>query len=838
MLSRAVAAFAAWGAVLGVAAAAPEAAPRPRAGGAVSAGLPGGAGSTQYAGNRPPLLPSPLVKLPLGSVRAEGWLKKQLDLMTDGFTGHLSEISRFCRFEGNAWTDPKGEGGFGWEEVPYWLKGFVDLGHLTGDRRILDESQRWLEAVMRTQQPSGYFGSRTNLADAESGTRVLDLWPNMVMLYPLRSHFEATGDRRVLDLMTRYFRWQSTLPLDAIYPGSWQRWRAADALDSIHWLYNRTGERWLLDLARLNYERTADWAGDIPTWHGVNLAQCFRGPAQYYQQTRDPRYLKATERVYDTVMGLYGQFPGGGFAADENARPGFSGPRQGTESCTLVELMHSHEMLVAITGEAKWADRAEEVAFNSLPAAMTPDLKGLHYLTAANMVQLDRRSKAPLFDNAGDMLSYNPWQYRCCQHNVAFGWPYFVESLWMATADDGLAAVLYAPARVKARVAGGVTVDVEVQTGYPFDEAVDIVLSPERAARFSLSLRIPSWAKAPTVAVNRAPVTLPAGARGWVTLGRVWRRGDRVRLTLPMETRLQRWERNANAVSVYRGPLAYSLAIPQRWERYNASDRWPAFEVFPQAAWNYGLDLQTPIEVAKAGAPIADQPFTVDNAPVVLEARGRRIPQWQLEANGLVGALQASPALSTEPLQELQLVPMGCARLRIAAFPEVKAEGAGPWSDAPPLATASSAGHFAPPSAMNDGRVGQSSGDLDVPRFLWSDRYGTAEWAQYSFPRPREVSWAEVYWADEEVARSSGRVPYDVRLTAPTDGRVRLPACWRLVYWDGSAWQPAADDAAYGVARDQFNRVTFRPVTTTALRVEAQLRPRQSAGIVEWRVGP
>ena len=838
MRSRAVAAVVAWGVAVGAAGAAPAAPPRPGAVATVSAGLPRAGGSSHYAGNRPPLLPSPLVKLPLGSVRAEGWLKKQLDLMTEGFTGRLPELSRFCRFEGNPWTDPKGEGGFGWEEVPYWLKGFVDLGHLTGDRRILDESERWLDAVMRTEQPSGYFGSRTNLADAESGTRVLDLWPNMVMLYPLRSHFEATGDRRVLDLMTRYFRWQSTLPLDAVYPGSWQKWRAADNLDSIHWLYNRIGERWLLDLARVNYERTADWAGDVPTWHGVNLAQCFRGPAQYYQQTRDPRYLKATERVYDTVMALYGQFPGGGFAADENARPGFSGPRQGTESCTFVELMHSHEMLVRITGESKWADRAEEVAFNSLPAAMTPDLKGLHYLTAANMVQLDRRSKAPLFDNAGDMLSYSPWQYRCCQHNVAFGWPYFVESLWMATGDDGLAAVLYAPARVKAKVGRGVSVDILVQTGYPFDEAVEIALDPERATRFSLALRIPSWAKAPNVAVNRTPVTLPTGATGWVTLGRLWQPGDRVRLTLPMDVRFRRWERNANAVSVDRGPLTYSLAIPQRWERYNEDDRWPAFEVFPESPWNYGLDLAAPIEVARAGVPLADQPFTLENAPVVLKAKGRRIPQWRLEPNGLVGQLQTSPALSAEPLEELQLVPMGCARLRIAAFPEVKAEGAAAWRDAPPLAAASSAGHFVAPSAMNDGRVGDSSGDLDVPRFLWWDRYGTAEWAQYAFPRPREVAWVEVYWADDEVARSSGRVPHDVRLTAPTDGRVRLPASWRLVYWDGTAWQPASEAAEHGIARDRFNRVSFRPVVTTALRIEAQLRPRQSAGIVEWRVGP
>jgi hypothetical protein len=469
---------------------------------------------------------------------------------------------------------------------------------------------------------------------------------------------------------------------------------------------------------------------------------------------------------------------------------------------------------------------------------MTPDLKGLHYLTAANMVQLDRRSKAPLFDNEGDMLSYSPWQYRCCQHNVAFGWPYFVESLWMATGDDGLAAVLYAPARVKAKVGRGVDVEIEVQTGYPFDDTVEIAVEPARAVRFPLALRVPAWAKAPAIAVNRAPLALPPPAGGWLTLVRAWQPGDRVRLTLPMEVRLRRWDANAHAVSVDRGPLTYSLAIAQRWERYNEDERWPAFEVFPGSHWNYGLDLSAPIEVAKARIPLGEQPFTLENAPVVLKARGRRVPQWRLEANGLVGEIQASPALGGAALEDLQLVPMGCARLRITAFPEVKAEGASAWLEAPPLPTASSAGHFAPPTAMSDGLVGRSSGDLDVPRFLWWDRYGTAEWAQYSFPRPREVSWVEVYWADEEVTSSSGRVPHDLRLSAPTDGRVRLPVAWRLAYWDGAGWRPASETAEHGLARDRWNRVAFRPVVTTALRIETQLRPRQSAGIVEWRVGP
>src|SRR5688500_2394822 len=170
-------------------------------------------------------------------------------------------------------------------------------------------------------------------------------------------------------------------------------------------------------------------------------------------------------------MSIYGQVPGGMFGADENARDRYIGPRQGAETCSMVELMFSHEILLGITGNALWADRCEEIAFNSLPSAMTADLKALHYLTAPNQVQLDRRGKAPMIENGGDMFSYTPYeQYRCCQHNVAFGWPYFAEHLWMATADNGLAATLYAECSVKAKVGDGTEVRIDEKTGYPFGD--------------------------------------------------------------------------------------------------------------------------------------------------------------------------------------------------------------------------------------------------------------------------------------------------------------------------------------------------------------------------------
>jgi len=629
--------------------------------------------NSHYVSNRDPLLPTPFVKLPVGSIKPEGWVKEQLKLMADGFSGHLTEISKWCKFGGSAWVNSNGEGENGWEEMPYWLKGYIDLGYVLNDKRIIDEANRWIEGVLSSQDATGYFGPRRNLAQH-------DIWPNMIMLYALRTHYEATKDPRVLPFVLKYFHWLTAIPLEDYLPGSWQKIRGGDNLNHIYWLYNQTGEQWLLDLARVNHERTADWTGGIPTWHGVNLCQGFREPAEYYQQTKDIRYLRATERNYDSIMTTYGQVPGGMFGADENARPGYTGPRQAAETCSMVEFMHSDEMLLAITGNPIWADRAEEIALNSLPAAMTPDLKALHYLTAPNMVQLDRTSKAPMLENGGDMLSYNPWDYRCCQHNVAIGWPYYAEHLWMATRQNGLAAVSYAPSNVTAKVGEGTEIRVSETTDYPFSEFVEFKISAPKPVAFPLLLRVPAWCAGARVQVNGQPVDVKAQPSSWAQLRRTWKEGDVVRLELPMRLAVKVWEKNNNAVSVERGPLTYSLKIGERWERYGGSDQWPAYEVFPTTPWNYGLvvdlkDLASSFRVVQRNGVLPDQPFVPENAPIQLEGQGKRIPQWKQEGNGLIGLLQESPVRSDEPLEKITLVPMGCARLRVSVFPRI---GEGP----------------------------------------------------------------------------------------------------------------------------------------------------------------
>jgi hypothetical protein len=637
-----------------------------------------------YVSNARPLTPSPLIKLPIGAVKADGWLRRQLELQADGFSGRLTEISKFLKKEGNAWLAADGKGDNPWEEMPYWLKGFGDMGYVLGDKRIIDETKVWNEAMLNSRQSDGWFGPVANKTGAGDNKKAPDLWPNMVALNALQSYYEYTGDPRVLELMQAYFKWELAVPEEIFLPPFWQQQRASDNMASVYWLYNRTGQESLLQLAARIQRKMANWTETVPSWHNVNIAQCFRAPAVFYQQARDPYFLQATERNYNMIWGVYGQVPGGMFGGDENCRRGHYGPRQGIETCASVEFMLSCEMLLKITGDLTWADRCEDVAFNTFPPALTADLKGLHYLVSPNVCQLDSKNKSPGIENAGEMLSYNPHSYRCCQHNVAHGWPYLAEHLWMATPDNGLAAIFYAASEVTAKVgdpsrasgsSDGQPVTLKAKTQYPFEDTVQFTVGTAKPVQFPLYLRVPGWCEKPSLRINGKKTPVYAGPRTFLVIDRKWKDGDTVELTLPMELKLRYWIRNGNTASVDRGPLTYSLKIGEKYVRYAGTDAWPAFEVYPTTAWNYGLvidadkPLSTQFEVKKKGWPKDNQPFEAQAAPIEIRAKAKKIANWQPDPLGLIGEVQPSPVKSNEPTETVTLIPMGAARLRISAFP-------------------------------------------------------------------------------------------------------------------------------------------------------------------------
>lgn len=641
--------------------------------------------NANYVSNRAPLQKAYFVKLPVGSIHAGGWLKKALELQRDGLTGNLGEISIWLSKTNNAWLNKEGKGEYGWEELPYWLKGYANIGYMLGDKKMIAEAKFWIDAVLNNQREDGDFGP----AVTHNGNR--DLWTNMPMLWCLQSYYEYSKDPRVIPFMTKYFKYQLALPDSKLLKDYWENSRGGDNIASVYWLYNRTGDSFLLDLATKLDKNTADWrqANNLPNWHNVNIAQCFREPATFYLQSHNQQDLAATYNDFKLIRNVYGQVPGGMFGADENARKGYDDPRQAVETCGMVEQMTSDQMLMSITGDSFWAENCEDVAFNTFSAAFMPDYRSLRYLTAPNMVVSDGKNHSPGIDNNGPFLMMNPFSSRCCQHNHAAGWVYYAENSWMATPDNGLAAQLYTEGQVNAKVGKGTAVSLIETTRYPFRDQVNITVKSSKAAAFPLYLRVPEWCKNALVTINGVAVKLYAPAGDYIRLAKTWKNGDKIILRLPMQINVREWAKNKNSVSVNYGPLTYSLKINEkyvredskktaigdsRWQAGADPQKWPSYEILPASAWNYGLLLdadhpEKSFKVIQRAWPKDNNPFTNAGAPIQLVTNGKKIPGWTVDQHGLCSILPQSPIKNSESVTQLTLVPMGGARLRISAFP-------------------------------------------------------------------------------------------------------------------------------------------------------------------------
>ena len=656
--------------------------------------------NSHYVSSRSPLLASPLVKLPLGSVQPKGWLKHQLDLMVEGMTGRLKGVSHFLG-DDNGWVGGKEEG---WEEQAYWFRGFYAMARQTGDERCCRIADEWIEKILATAEADGYYGPQycKDHKSTNGKWKVTDLWPHMVMNDALILHYEYTGDKRIITLLKKFFQYCRDIPEKNFIPpltrgidvapefGEWkitvQIPRAVDMCPQIYWLYNHVGGKWLLDLATRFFQHCS---GPDDNWiarHIVNFTQRFSYPGIYFQQSKRPWHLEQTEYWYRQHMDTWGQQPRGLFAADECVRDGKVDPRQGCETCGMTEFAKSFYLLGRVTGDPIYAQRCEDVMLNHFPASQDPELKGLHYLTAANAPQLDASHDHDHF-NKCEQLNYSPHEvYRCCQHNVAMGWPWYAQNLWQATSDNGLAAWLYAASDVTAKVgAAGVETKIVAQTDYPFKGSVRLKVSPAKAVSFPLYLRVPEWATDFKLKINGKPAKVEAAAGAYVCIDRRWAKGDTVSFEFAMDVSLTTWPRTG-AVTVDRGPLSYSVKIGERWKKHSGDEvwakadkkKWPGWEVFPTTPWNYGLvvdDLKKAFKVVTKKGALADQPWTPGAAPIQIKAKAKQIAAWKLGKDKTVAELQPSPIKQAGPTKTITLIPLGCARLRMSVLPTVENSG-------------------------------------------------------------------------------------------------------------------------------------------------------------------
>ncbi|MFH0842157.1 MAG: beta-L-arabinofuranosidase domain-containing protein [Bacteroidota bacterium] len=642
-----------------------------------------------------PLIQNAYIKLPLGSIKPEGWLKSQLEAQAEGLTGNVDDF--WPDLVNSAW---KGGDGEGWERGPYYLDGLVPLAYLLDDEQLKMKVRNWIEPILASSRDSGWYGPVKNT----------DRWPLAVSNKVLMQYYEATSDERAIDLLKKYFRYLHENPPD--WPDN--QWRGVRAMENAvtgYWLYRQTGESWILETIRSIQENSFDWTSyyekfpwdslalnekriPVQTWtgltaHGVNNGMAIKYPGLWYQQSGDERFRNAVFegiRKYDLHHGQ----AAGRFSCDEHLSG--KSPDRGTELCTVVEYMFSLEELYTILGDNTLADRLEMLAFNALPGTTTADMWAHQYDQQSNQVLVTAEERA--WASNGDYSNIYGLMpnFACCLANMHQGWPKFAQSIWMATNDNGLIAVAYSPSTVKAKVAKGREVTITETTDYPFSGKIEFRINTSEPVRFPLYLRIPGWAGSASISYKDKTMKGTAGSN--VKLSERWNDGDVISMELPMELRTEK--RYNNSTSVIRGPLWFALRIKKEYRSvkinydnygYKGSVDW---EIYPLSNWNYGLlidpvNSQRGIEVAENAVtkyPFADKGDMIwsadsakyikwtKDAPVVITARGMRIPGWGMKDNS-ADLPPLSPVTPGGVTEVIQLVPYGSAKLRITEFPVI-----------------------------------------------------------------------------------------------------------------------------------------------------------------------
>ena len=633
-------------------------------------------GSAPLTQNRAPLAPQPFQPLPTGAIKPAGWLRRQLEIQARGMGGRLDETWPDVGAN-SGWLGGTGES---WERGPYFLDGLLPLAWQLDDPALKAKAQRFVEWTLASQRPDGMFGPASND----------DWWPRMVMLKALTQYHELTGDPRVLRLMTAYFAYQrKALPARPLK--DWGKFRWQDQVVSVIWLYNRTGDASLLELAALLKRQGYDWQGlfadypyrtktskqaigldkpDVPgevpeglkdpalSVHGVNNAQALKVSPVWSVVSGDAADRAAIQRQLGALDRYHG-LPIGIYSADEHLAG--RSPSQGVELCAIVEAMYSLEQSLAITGDAGLADRIERLAYNALPATFTDDMWAHQYDQQPNQVQCVH-GPGPWTTNGpeSNMFGLEP-HFGCCTANFHQGWPKLTTHLWMASADGGLAATLYAPCTVQTRVSD-VPVMLQQETDYPFRHAVTIAVEPERPVTFPIRLRIPGWSEQTTIRVNGEALS-DRPRQGFVRIEREWRTGDRIELAFASRPRAA--VTSEGWTSFEDGALVFALPIDETWTKVRQRGLTADWEIRPASRWAFAVKPDTAIE--RIERPVGPVPFSRRSPPVVLTAEAVPIAGWPL-----VDGAASPPPAAAKPSgagRKIVLLPYGAPKLRITAFP-------------------------------------------------------------------------------------------------------------------------------------------------------------------------
>ena len=684
------------------------------------------------------------------------------------------------------------------------LEGVAYSLHTHPDPKLAARLEEIIELIRGSQQPDGYVNTWFTLKEPQKRWQNLrgahELYCAGHMFEAAVAHYRATGKRTFLDVAGKFADYIGSV----FGPGKRHGIAGHPEIElALVKLWRATSEERYLNLARFLVEEHGNdehrelfggycqdhlpvSAQTEPVGHAVRFLYFYSAVADLAAIDGNQGYIETMERLWQFIVnkkmyvtgGVGVQGHGEGFAR-EYYLPNYDAY---CETCASIGMVFWNHRLALLHGEGRFADLVERLLYNGAISGVSLDGAKFFYVN-------------PLASHGSHHRQ--PWYgCACCPTNVVRFIASLGQYVYGTLADgEGVCVLQYVGGSGTMALNTG-KVRLVQETQYPWDETVKIAVHPEGIGEFTVRLRIPGWCEGASIKLNGAPVSVSPD-KGFVSIRRSWQSNDTILLDFPMPVRQvaadPKVEENVGRLAIMRGPVVYCLedvANPCRVD---------------QAAIAEGTSFETQFKPDLLGGV------------TVLKCRGRQKgivetkDGFQVESSDV--DLTAIPYYAWDNRQPGRMV---------VWVPTETPPVASPQDATVAIIAQASASHCWPHDsiqALNDNVLPKRSIDHEIPRLTWWSHRGTKEWVAYEFAKPKTLAKAEVYWFDD-----TGR------------GSCRVPASWRLLFRDGDQWKPVEAASPYGVETDKFNLVTFKPVATTALRLEVQLQPKVSGGILEWRL--
>ncbi len=592
-------------------------------------------------------------------IKPLGWLRRQLEIQAEGLSGNLDKI--WPDIKDSAWIGGSCEG---WERVPYWLDGFIPLAYLLENQDMINRAKKYIDAIITAQRPDGW------ICPCDDDKREsYDTWAVLLISKVLTVYYECSKDERIPEVIYKVLKnYYELLKNERIKLFDWGKYRWFEGFIAINFTYSIYKEPWLRELAEILKKQGADYNESIDLWkrplnrwrfdtHIVNIGMMLKHEAVSHNLL-GTEYTDNAEHLHN-ILEKYNGTAVGLFTGDE-CLSGLS-PIQGTELCAVAEQMYSYELLYSYTGDKKWAERLEILAFNALPATISDDMWTHQYVQMSNQIACETFPGKSLFrtnSSEAHIFGLEP-NFGCCTANFNQAWPKFTISAFMHSNNEVI-NVLPVPSELKTN-----DKHIVLETDYPFKNNLKYTVHSKND--FTFIIRIPSFAE--NLSVNGKPTKceeLTFKIKGGTC--------EKINISFTCSPYFE--NRPNDLYTVKCGSLVFSLPIKYEkrmleYERNGVERKFPYcdYELSPVSHWNYAYCND---KLTLENKEISNIPFSSENPPVTIKAKVQKI-DWGLE-DGYETVCAKLP-LSTVPVsdeEEITLYPYGSAKLRMTELPFIK----------------------------------------------------------------------------------------------------------------------------------------------------------------------